>query len=182
MRQPVTSEKLQEFMKALAGAAKAPGRVYLVGGATSVLLGWRSSTIDVDLKFVPEADEVLRSLPALKERLQINVELASPGDFVPELPGWQERSRFVQQEGKLSFYHYDFYAQALAKIERGHTKDLQDVHELIANGLVKPERLLSLFSMVEDQIYNYPDLDALSFRRAVERVVREAKSQSGRPT
>ncbi len=163
-------------MKALATAAKAPGRVYLVGGATSVLLGWRSSTIDVDLKLVPESDEVLRSLPALKERLQINIELASPGDFIPELPGWQERSRFVQQEEKLTFLHYDFYAQALAKIERGHTKDLQDVHELIAAGLVEPDRLLDLFSEIEDQIYRYPDLDAQSFRRAVERVIRDAET------
>ena len=177
MREPVTAERLQEFMKALAGAAKAVGRVYLVGGATSVLMGWRSSTIDVDLKFVPETDEVLRSLPALKERLQINIELASPADFIPELPGWQDRSRFVQREGKLSFYHYDFYAQALAKIERGHSKDLQDVDELLANGLVEPERLLNFFSMIEDQIYNYPDLHAQSFRRAVEYVVERAKPE-----
>ena len=164
-------------MRALAGAAKAAGRVYLVGGATSVLLGWRSSTIDVDLKFVPESDEVLRSLPALKERLQINIELASPDDFIPEVPGWQDRSTFFQQEGKLSFYQYDFYAQALAKIERGHSKDLEDVGNLIASGLVKPQRLLDLFSTIEDQIYKYPDLNAKSFRRAVERVVERAKPE-----
>jgi hypothetical protein len=116
-------------------------------------------------------------LPALKERLQINIELASPDDFIPELPGWQERSRFVQQEGKLSFYHYDFYAQALAKIERGHSKDLQDVDELLAARLVEPERLLNFFSAIEDQIYKYPDLNAKSFRRAVERVVERAKPE-----
>lgn len=177
MRQPVTISRLQEFMKALAGVAKKPGQVYLVGGATSVLMGWRSSTIDVDLKFVPEADEVLRSLPALKERLRINIELASPGDFIPELPGWQERSRFVQQEGKLSFYHYDFYAQALAKIERGHSRDLQDVGELIKNRLVQPDHLLELFSAIENQIYRYPSLNAQSFRRAVERVVAKTKPE-----
>jgi hypothetical protein len=177
MREPVTSDKLQKFMKGLAAAAATPSRVFLVGGATSVLLGWRSSTIDVDLKFVPETDEVLRSLPALKERLQINIELASPGDFIPELPGWQDRSRFIQQEGKLTFFHYDFYAQALAKIERGHTKDLQDVDELFKNRLVEPDLLLELFSAIENQIYRYPDLDAGSFRRAVERVIEGAKPE-----
>jgi hypothetical protein len=171
MREPITSDKLQSFMKALAAVAATPGRVYLVGGATSVLLGWRSSTIDVDLKLIPETDEVLRSLPALKERLQVNIELASPADFIPELPGWEERSRFIQQEGKLTFLHYDFYAQALAKIERGHTKDLKDVDSLLKNRLVEPELLLKLFSAIEDQIYKYPDLDAGSFRRAVERVI-----------
>jgi len=170
MRQPVTADHLRVFMKALAVGVTTPSRIYLVGGATSVLLGWRTSTIDIDLKIIPESDEILRSLPELKERLQVNIELASPGDFIPELPGWQERSRFIQQEGKLAFYHYDFYAQALAKIERGHQMDSQDVHQLIANGLVDPKRLLELFFMIEDQLYRYPDLDRPTFRRAVERV------------
>ena len=116
MRDPLTTKSLQSFMKSLAASAKAPGRVYLVGGATAVLLGWREGTIDVDIKMVPESDELLRSLPKLKEELRINIELASPDDFIPELPGWQERSRFVQQEGRLTFYHYDFYAQVLSKI------------------------------------------------------------------
>src|SRR5712691_8886274 len=114
MREPVTAKVLQEFMKALAAAARTPSHVFLVGGATAVLLGWRTSTIDVDLKIIPESDELLRSIPELKERLHLNIELASPDDFIPELPGWQARSWFIQQEGKLSFYHYDFYAQALA--------------------------------------------------------------------
>ena len=60
----------------------------------------------------------------------MNVELASPDDFIPEVPGWQERSRFIQQEGKLTFFHYDFYAQALAKIERRHTIDEEDNENL----------------------------------------------------
>jgi len=170
MRQPVTADTVQVFMKALAAAVTTPSRIYLVGGATSVLLGWRTSTIDIDLKIIPESDEILRSLPQLKERLQVNIELASPGDFIPELPGWQERSRFIQQEGKLAFYHYDFYAQALAKIERGHRMDSLDVHQLIASGLVDPKRLLELFSTIEDQLYRYLAVDGPTFRRAVERV------------
>src|SRR6266849_1718527 len=142
MRQKVTAARLEEFMKALGSGVTEPARVYLVGGASSVLLGWRDSTIDVDLKFVPENDEILRKLPSLKERLQLNIELASPDDFIPQLPGWQERSRFIRQEGKLTFLHYDFYAQALAKIERGHTVDLHDVQEMIQRGLVEANRLL----------------------------------------
>lgn len=157
-------------MKALAAAATTASRIYLVGGATAVLLGWRTSTIDIDLKIVPESDELLKSLPDLKELLHLNIELASPGDFIPELPGWQERSRFIQQEGKLAFHHYDFYAQALAKIERGHQIDSQDVHQLIVRGLVDRQRLRELFFMIEDQLYLYPSLDRSAFRRSVERV------------
>jgi len=171
MREPVTAKILQEFMKALAAAARTPSRVFLVGGTTAVLLGWRTSTIDVDLKIIPESDELLRSLPALKERLHLNIELASPDDFIPEVPGWQERSRLIQQEGKLAFYHYDFYAQTLAKIERGHEIDRKDVEHMLSSGLVEPQRLLELFSLIQDQIYRYPDLDKASFRRAVEQAV-----------
>jgi hypothetical protein len=134
------------------------------------LLGWRDSTIDIDLKIIPESDEILRSLPKLKERLHLNIELASPGDFIPELPAWQERSRFIQQEGKLAFYHYDFYAQALAKIERDHQIDSHDVHRLLSSGLVDPKRLRELFFTIEDQLYLYPSVNRSTFRRAVERV------------
>jgi hypothetical protein len=171
MREPLTADNLQAFMKALAASVTTPSRIYLVGGATAVLLGWRDSTIDIDLKIIPESDEILRSLPELKEQLHLNIELASPSDFIPELPGWQERSRFIQQEGKLAFYHYDFYAQALAKIERGHQIDSHDVNQLIARGLVDPQRLRELFFTIEDQLYLHPALDRSIFRQAVERVV-----------
>lgn len=173
MRQKVTSSRLQQLIKALGDAVKKPGRVYLVGGATAVLLGWRDSTIDVDLKVIPDS-EILKSLGDIKERLQINIELASPDDFIPELPGWQERSPFIQREGQLEFFHYDLYAQALAKIERGHSTDVLDVQQMIDRGLVDPTRLLDLFGMIEDVLYKYPALDRTYFRQAVERVVNES--------
>jgi len=47
------------------------------------------------------ADAGLRRISELKEELALNVELASPLDFLPELPGWQERSRFRFREGNL---------------------------------------------------------------------------------
>ena len=175
MREPLTADHLQAFMKALGKVAKTPSRIYLVGGASAVLLGWRPATIDVDLKIVPESDEVLRSIPELKELLHINVELASPDDFIPPLPGWEDRSRFIQQEGKLSFYHYDFYAQALAKIERNMEIDRQDVAHLLDSGLVKRKKLGELFLAIEDQIYRYPELNRARFRSAVERILKSSQ-------
>jgi hypothetical protein len=115
MRQPVTTANLQLFMKAVAASVTTPSRIFLVGGATSVMLGWRTSTI----------------------------------------------------------YHYDFYAQALAKIERGHRRDREDVDHMIKNDLVDPVRLLQLFSAIEDHLYLVPSLNPASFRRDVERIVRE---------
>ena len=171
MRQSLTSELLHKFMKALAGSCSAPARIYLVGGASAVLFGWRASTIDLDLKIVPETDEILRALPRLKEQLHLNIETAAPDDFIPELPGWRDRSQFIEQVGKCTFLHYDFYAQALAKIERGHDIDLKDVGEMISRDLVQPERLLEFFNAIEEQLYRYPAIDGASFRRAVQEVI-----------
>jgi hypothetical protein len=154
-------------MRELAAASHGTGRVYLTGGATSVLLGWRESTLDIDIKISPEDDRVLRAIPELKERLHLNVELASPADFIPPLPGWEERSRFIAKEGTLFFHHYDFYAQCLAKIERGHRKDLIDVQMMLEQGLVDRARLLELFRAIEPELYRYPAIDPASFRTAV---------------
>ncbi len=168
MRRPVTAAHVEEFMKALGRGVTVPARIFFVGGATAVLLGWRDSTIDIDLKTIPDRDDILRQLSVLKERLEINIELASPDNFIPELPGWQERSQFVRQEGRLTFLHYDFYAQALAKIERGHDGDLKDVEEMRKSGLIEPKRLLEFFNEIEGDIQRYPALDAPSFRGSVE--------------
>jgi hypothetical protein len=136
-----------------------------------VLLGWRDSTVDADILIVPERDSLFRALPRLKEELQINVEIASPAHFIPELPGWRERSLFIGREGRLSFYHYDPYAQALAKIERGHAKDLADVEQLIGRGLVEPGRLRELYEAIALQLHRYPAIDAPSFRRRLEEIL-----------
>jgi hypothetical protein len=175
MRQPVTAARVEEFMKALGSGVKSPARVFLVGGSSAVLLGWRDSTIDIDLKIIPDRDDILRQLSALKERLEINIELASPDDFIPEVPGWQDRSRFVRQEGKLTFLHYDFYAQALAKIERRHETDLSDIQQMFKSDLVEPGRLLELFFQIEGDIPKYPALNAASFRRDVELIVEQTR-------
>ena len=157
-------------MRELARSARRPVRVYLTGGATAVLCGWRASTIDVDIKIVPEDDALFRAIPELKESIQINVELASPDDFIPVAPGWEDRSRFIAQEGLVTFLDYDLVAQALSKIERGHTQDREDVHEMIRRGLVAPAALREAFAAIEPNLYRYPAIDPRSFRRAVDEI------------
>lgn len=174
MRRLADAERIREFMRALAGAADREARLYFTGGATAVLCGWRASTIDVDILIVPEMDGLLRELPKLKEDLQLNVELACPADFIPELPGWEPRSRFVEQQGRLSFYHYDLYAQALAKIERGHAQDIADVSEMLQRRLIEPPQVKRLFEAVEPLLYRYPAIDPAAFRRAVEEAITRA--------
>jgi len=168
MRALTDAARVRELMAALGREARAEARVYFTGGACAVLLGWRASTIDADIRIIPDRDELLRAIPALKERLQINVELASPPDFIPELPGWPDRSPFIMREGLVSFHHFDFYSQALSKIERGHAQDRGDVRRMIETALVEPTRLRELFVSIEPDLYRYPAIDPARFRRALD--------------
>ena len=87
MRRPLDEQRLRDFLRALGQQATGDLRIYLTGSATAVLHGWRQSTVDVVLKMEPERDEVFRAIPRLKQEHQVNVELASPEQFIPELPG-----------------------------------------------------------------------------------------------
>lgn len=172
MRRPVDADRVRAFMRALGFAARGEHTVYLVGGATAVLEGWRTSTVDIDIAFdAAGADELFRALPAIKDELELNVELASPADFVPVPEGWEKRSPSITREGSLTFHHYDLYAQALSKLERGHDRDLHDVHEMLVRGLVDGDRLREFFAEIEPDLYRYPAIDPPSFRRRVEAAV-----------
>lgn len=166
-------------MDALARAAKLPANVYLTGGATALLFGWRQTTVDVDLKLVPDNDELLRAIARLKDELQVNVELAAPDQFLPALPGWRERSAFIGRKDPLSYFHYDFYAQALAKIERGVTKDLHDADSMHAAGLVDADQLLDLFNAIETELYRFPAVAAKDLRLRVEQWVAAHRRSRG---
>lgn len=168
MRPPVDEARVRELARRLGHIARRRTRIYLTGGASAVLEGWRVSTVDVDLRFEPDGDEMLRELPSLKERMGVNIELASPPDFIPELPGWRERSPLVLQEGNVAVHHFDFYSQALSKIERSFRQDLDDVSEMIERELVEPARLRELYEAIEPQLYRYPAIDPRAFREKVE--------------
>jgi hypothetical protein len=166
VRSQATAESVRTFARALGRAATSPACVYLVGGATAVLEGWRASTIDLDIRIEPD-DDLLRAISELKERLNINVELASPADFLPQLPEWRSRSPFLFREGLVEFFHYDLYSQALAKLERGLAQDLADVRSMIATNGVKPVVLARLFEAIEPDLYRFPAVDPEALRAAV---------------
>jgi hypothetical protein len=172
MRPPVDIEKLSNFMNAMGRKTHGPGKIYLTGGATALLHGWRPMTIDVDIKADPEPSGYFESIASIKDELAVNVELASPSDFIPELPEWRERSIFIARHGQLDFYHYDPYSQALSKLERGHARDLADIDCMLRDGLIEKKRFMSLFDCIESQLIRYPSLDPKSFRITVEQFCR----------
>jgi hypothetical protein len=109
--------------------------LYLVGGSTLVDLGLRDATLDVD--YVAQADDqsalsdLERRLPRLKDELDVNVEPASPSDFMPVPAGALARSHYVRSYGPLAVYHYDYPSQILAKVARSAERDLNDIELLL---------------------------------------------------
>lgn len=168
MREEFTRERLRPLMKELARTAprKVPYRVYLVGGGTAVSLGWRRSSIDVDL--FSDRDDVFRDIQGIKERLNMNIEFARPEDFVPPLAGTGERHIFIETVGSISFYHYDPYAQLLSKVVRGFQRDRDDARQFIRSELVDPRRFRELVQAIPDSAYaRYPNLSRAGVENAV---------------
>ncbi len=168
MREKTERQSIERLMQLLGRRALGSGTIYFTGGASAVLLGWREMTLDIDLKLAPEPDGVFAALRDAKEELGINIELAAPDDFIPAVPGWQERSLFIAQVGAVEFRHYDFYGQALSKIERGHAQDVRDVQSMLAEKWVQPEMLRVYFEAIAPHLSRYPALDADAFRRKLE--------------
>jgi hypothetical protein len=168
MRRKVTVETLNHFMQELAAAARSPGKVYFTGGATALLLGFREQTIDVDIKLDPEPEGVFEAIAILKNKLNLNVELASPDDFIPPAADWRERSRHIASIGPVEFFHYDYSLQALAKLERGYAQDLADVRSFVRKGYLSADELKKRFKEIAPALNRYPAIDPAKFEKKVE--------------
>ena len=169
MRNRLTRESLLALMRGLARSAnpKQHYRVYLVGGGTAVLAGWRESSIDADL--YARQDEIFRDVQKIKDRLNLNIEFARPEDFVPPLEESETRHVLVETVGGVSFYHYDPYAQLLSKVVRGFARDVVDANAFVASGMVDPERFRNLVQDIPESAYSrYPRLSAQAVRAAVD--------------
>jgi hypothetical protein len=169
MREELTRDRLISLMKELARTAPPGGnyQVYLLGGGTAVYLGWRRSSVDVDL--FSDQQDVFGDIQAIKERLNMNIEFARPEDFVPPLSGTPDRHVFIDTIGRISFYHYDPSAQLLSKVVRGFQRDLDDAREFVRRGMVDPRRFRDLVAKIPDSAYaRYPSLSRSGVEEAVE--------------
>jgi hypothetical protein len=172
MRSPVDTAKIEALMRRLGELAKGPGRVYLTGGASALLEGWRASTLDVDIKLDPEPEGVFEAIAKLKDELDLNVELAAPDQFLPEVPSWRERSVYIGRHRSVEFFHYDFRAQALSKIARSHARDMADVEAMLERGLVTREEIRKACDAIAPGLVRFPGIDAEAFLARVDAVVR----------
>ena len=174
MRSETNLRSLLQFMEGAGFYAQGEGSIYFVGGASLLLLDVRDQTLDIDLRMDPEPPGIFEAISTLKESLGINIELASPDQFLPELPGWKDRSEFINRSRTLSFFHYDFYSQVLSKLLRAHSKDLDDVAALLRLGKVNKAKLWELFVSIEPNLIRFPAITPSAFRSRVVAFVEEA--------
>ena len=177
MRRPLDPDRLRQVLDALGRACRGPGILYLTGGATALLEGWRSATVDLDLKLDPEPEGVFAAIARIKEELEVNVELASPGDFLPELADWREKSPLVARFGQVEVRHYDLRAQALAKLARGFERDLGDVRAMLERGLVTCPALRSALEQMAPRLERFPRVSGRELRLRLAEVCPPAKAE-----
>ncbi|MGH2535025.1 MAG: DUF6036 family nucleotidyltransferase [Thermomicrobiales bacterium] len=145
MRRRTDQAHLRRFLEALGRRVRRPLRFYLVGGSVLIDLGLRPATLDID--YVADADdpETLAQLElairSLKIELDVNVEPASPADFLPIPSSALDRSRYVGQFGPVAVYYYHLPSLIIGKAARGLEQDLADAVRLIRAGEVDWEEV-----------------------------------------
>ena len=164
-------------MNILGREANGAGCIYFTGGASALLIGWRNTTIDIDIRLDPEPPGIFQAIAKLKQDLNINIELASPQDFLPPLPGWRRRSVFIGKRRQVSFYHYDFTAQALSKLLRGYDRDLSDVRAMYAQGLFSLEDLRDCFEAIESELIRFPAINPAILKSRVNAFIEQVDSE-----
>ncbi len=167
LRPDVDRQAIDHFLTELGRRFHQGGRVYLVGGAALVHAGIRpgssATTQDIDLEVA--SGDMYQTIHQLKQHLNINVEFASPGDFLPLPQNWQSMSRYVGRYGAVEVFYFDFYSIALSKIARGNSRDLQDVILLLQQQVISLAELDRAAHEVAAQMGkgNYKRLDPNDF-------------------
>ncbi len=170
-REPVTQRRIDHFLRLLGQRYRGTGRLYLVGGTQMVYAGFRLQTDDIAYTVQLEGDdqEFTTAVRSLIRELRISVEPAGPGDFIPLPTGWEERSRFIGRYGRLDVYTFDPISTALSKIERGSSRDIDDVLALLRRGLISVPELEVAFEAILPRLETESlRVDEVDFRRKFE--------------
>lgn len=187
-RKPATRELIEGSLIELGRRYHGAGRLFLVGGSQMIYLGFRRQTEDIDYVVDLEGDngEFVAAVRSIIRELDVSAEPARPGDFIPLPQGRQDQSPFAGRYGRIDVFTFDPISTALAKIERGAGRDIDDALSLIQRGLVSMPDLLKAFEEILPRLETESlRVDEEDFRRKVEAFVtlvqRDQISQSEDP-
>jgi Nucleotidyltransferase of unknown function (DUF6036) len=150
MRPGVDKEAIESFLQQLGRTFHKQARLYLAGGAALVHLGVRPGfTQDIDIQVGGTNEgELIVAIQGLIQQMQVNVEFASPADFMPLPSQWETHARFIGRYGMIDVFYFDFYSIALSKIERGNERDIADVKLLVRQGIITLNELDAAYQEV----------------------------------
>lgn len=154
MRPKVDKAAIDSFLNALGRVFRKPGRLYLAGGAALVHRGVSAgSTQDIHIEISGNNEgEMMDAIRQLIQQLNINIELASPRDFIPLPKHWMAQSQYVGRYGAVDVFYFDFNSIALSKMQRGSTLDINDVKLLLQQGVITLEGLDTAYKEVLAQL------------------------------
>lgn len=156
MRQHVGREEIEQFLMQV-GRTHLPGRLYLTGGAALVHRGIRpGQTLDIDIQITVDPGNLTAQIAHLKHKMNINIEFASPGDFIPLPTQWEARSAFIQRYDQVDVFYFDWYSIALSKMQRANRQDVVDVQLLVRHEFVEVTELDRLCQDVSHKIGRPP--------------------------
>ena len=165
----ITAEALQNFLEQLGRCYRHPGRLYLVGGSSLILVAAKVSTLDIDVHFDVPAEyhnTFIRCMREISRQYKLPIEQASPDQFIPLPRGYQDRHQFIGRYSLLDVFHFDFYSVALSKLHRGNEKDFADVIQMVGQGLITLAQLREYFYEVLPQLESFDiSADAGDFER-----------------
>lgn len=169
-RLDATRDRIDRFLRRLGQVFRGQGRLYLVGGSLMVFQGYRPLTQDVDymVQLIAGDDQDFTSaLRQVQREINLNMERASPGDFIPLPRGWQDRSPFLGRYGSLEVFAFDPLSTALSKIERGLERDIADVLALLRAGQFSVAQLVEAFDEIAPRLEReaIPRVQESDFRR-----------------
>lgn len=168
MRPTVDKAEIERFLRTFGQQYRKPGRLYIAGGAALVHAGIRSGRTQ-DIYIEVTDGNMLFTIDQLKHRLHLNIEIASPRDFMPVPTQWEAMSQYVGRYGDIEVFYFGFYSIALSKIDRGTTRDLQDVQLLVQQKAIDLPTLDGAFQDVMSQVQTsqgrmrYPRFDPTAF-------------------
>lgn len=156
MRQRVGQEEIEHFLIQV-GRTRQSGRLYLTGGAALVHRGIRpGQTLDIDIQITVDPANLTAQIGQLKQKLNMNIEFASPGDFIPLPTQWEARSAFIKRYDQVDVFYFDWYSLALSKMQRANRQDVVDVQLLVRQGFVEVTELDRLCQDVLNKIGKPP--------------------------
>ncbi len=120
-------------MQVLGREAKGSGCIYFTGGASALLIGWRSSTVDVDIRLDPEPSGIFQAIGCIPV---LRVARAKPAPLTKLGLGICKSGMHPSVDSNWHFSDFCFNAKARAMLanntlhKRNYTSEISELTDI----------------------------------------------------